>query len=55
MAYFRLGEEPAARESYDRALRWMEEPELSEAEREEVTRFRAEAEQVLGIERDDEE
>jgi uncharacterized protein HemY len=46
MAHWRLNEKDQARQWYDRGVRWMEKHAPKNAE---VRRFRAEAEEVLGI------
>jgi tetratricopeptide (TPR) repeat protein len=50
MAHWRLGDKDQARRWYDRAVRWMDKYQPNQ---EELRRFRAEAEQLLGIERKD--
>jgi hypothetical protein len=52
MAYWELGEHAQARKEYERGVRWLEEPQWTAyAYRLQGQEFRAEAEQVLGIER----
>ncbi|HYV34181.1 MAG TPA: hypothetical protein VE988_00670, partial [Gemmataceae bacterium] len=52
MSHHQLGETARARDYYTWAMRWTAaQPSLSAAEREELTAFRAEAEEVLGIEK----
>jgi serine/threonine protein kinase/Flp pilus assembly protein TadD len=46
MAHWQLGEKEQARRDYDRAVQWMEKEHPKD---EELRRFRAEAEEVLGI------
>ena len=46
MAHWRLGAKDKAREWYDRAVRWMDDNQPKD---EELRRFRAEAEDVLGL------
>jgi hypothetical protein len=46
MAHWQLGEKDAARESYDRAIQWMEK---NAPDNKELIRFRAEAAELLGM------
>jgi WD40 repeat protein len=52
MSHHRLGETPRARDFYDWAVRWVSmQPDLRPEQREELTAFRAEVEELLGIAR----
>jgi uncharacterized protein HemY len=52
MSHHRLGETARARDYYDWAARWTRaQPGRSAAHREELTAFRSEAEELLGIEK----
>ena len=52
MSHHRLGETARARDYYDWAVRWVPmQRDLDRGHLEELTAFRAEAEQLLGIER----
>ena len=48
MAHWQLGDKAAARKWYDQAVRWME---TNKPQNEELLRFRAEAQELLKIER----
>ncbi len=50
MAHWQLGDKKEARKWYDRAVEWMEK---NDPKNEELGRFRAEAEKVLGVKRKD--
>jgi Flp pilus assembly protein TadD len=47
MAYWQLGEKDKARRAYDQAVEWMDK---NQPANEELRRFRAEAEEMLGVE-----
>ena len=52
MSHHRLGETARARDYYDLAVRWTRaQPSLAPAHLEELTAFRSEAKQLLGIEK----
>jgi hypothetical protein len=54
MAHYRLGHRDEARSHFDRALRWMSaHPYVVEPHLQQLASFRAEAEAVLAIPRDD--
>ena len=48
MAHWKLGEKEKARELYDQAAQWMDK---NQPKNEEFRRFRAEAEELMGIEK----
>jgi hypothetical protein len=56
MAHWQLGEKEKARHWYDRAVRWIEQNrhalERDRGHQEELRRFRAEAEALLGMQKD---
>ena len=48
MAHWQLGDKEAARKWYDRAVEWME---TNQPKDEQLRRFRAEAAELLGVEK----
>jgi hypothetical protein len=52
MAHWQIGKKEQAHTWYDQGVQWMQKADLANWQLEELRRFRAEAEQVLGIQQE---